>query len=318
MAGRGFFVSPPSRDDEPFYFDGFENPTTTPVPDVVFDRLLAHLGEAELKALLYVIRRTFGFKKDRDPISFNQFLKGIITRDGRQLDEGCGIRNRTALSKALKSLENKGILISDKGVDERGENTTTVYRLHFRGDGGEVVRDSYHPGTQQEVVRDPYHRSTQSGPEVVRDAYPQQTVQQTEGQQTGLSKGSRQGHWKEAPGWCQRFMEDFSSEFGDAGAVGSNITRLWRIWLASGIDELHFSPLLYKARTITHQQPFVGIEGQEPDANGLQRVDRIPYYFRVLEDLIAQEKGEKGPEANPPHPLTEERWDELRRYNDNR
>jgi Bacteriophage replication protein O len=184
-------MSPPtsSRDPNDFHFDGFDNPTTTPVPDVVFDRLLAHLGEAELKALLYVIRRTFGFKKDRDPISFNQFLKGIVTRDGRQLDEGCGIRNRTALSKALKSLESKGILISDKGVDERGENTTTVYRLRFRDDGGEAVRDPYQGGTQRGVVRDPYHRSTQGGPDVVRNAYPQETVQQTEEQETVLSKG---------------------------------------------------------------------------------------------------------------------------------
>ncbi len=312
-------MSPPPRDDEPFYFVGFLNPTTTPVPDVVFDRLLAHLGEAELKALLYVIRRTFGFKKDRDPISFNQFLKGIVTRDGRQLDEGCGIRNRTALSKALKSLETKGILVSEKGVDGRGENTTTIYRLHFQRGDGEVVRDPYHPGTQQEVVRDEYHGSTQSGPEVVRNSYPQETVQQTEEQQRDLSKGPeiRQGNWKEAPGWCQRFMDDFSREFGDADAIGSNITRVWRIWQKSGIDELHFAPLMYQARTITHKQPFTGYDDEEPDAGGMRRTNRMPYYFRVLEDLVAEEQGAPHVE-HPPHPITEDRWDELRRYNDKR
>src|SRR5919205_1041943 len=114
-----------SKDQPERQFEGFENPTTTPVPDVVFDEFLVWLGEAELKALMYIIRRTFGFKKDRDPISFNQFLKGIVTRDGRVLDRGCGIRDRTTLSKALKSLEAKGIVRSDKGVDERGENVTT-------------------------------------------------------------------------------------------------------------------------------------------------------------------------------------------------
>src|SRR5690242_18534071 len=118
-----------------FHFEGFENPTTTPVPDVVFDQLLAKLGEAELKALLYIIRRTFGFKRDRDPISFNQFLRGITTRDGRTLDAGCGVRNRTTLSSALKSLEEKGIVVSEKGTDERGENVTTIYRLRFKADG---------------------------------------------------------------------------------------------------------------------------------------------------------------------------------------
>src|ERR1035437_2259865 len=146
-------------DTDTFYFEGFENPNTTPVPDVVFDRFLAKLGEADLKALLYIIRRTFGFKKDRDPISFNQFLRGITTADGRVLDEGCGIKNRTTLSSALKSLAEKGIVKSEKGMDERGENVTTVYSLRFKGDN--------HDG----VVRYPYHRSTNNVPPVVQNSY---------------------------------------------------------------------------------------------------------------------------------------------------
>jgi hypothetical protein len=103
-----------SSKSEPFQFEGFENPNTTPVPDVLFDRLLAKLGEAELKALLYIIRRTFGFKKDRDPVSFSQFLRSITTKDGEVQDEGCGIRDRTTLSKALQALEQKGIIESEK------------------------------------------------------------------------------------------------------------------------------------------------------------------------------------------------------------
>src|SRR5215207_5039046 len=131
-----------------FRFEGFANPTTTPVPDVVFDAFLGQLGEAELKALLYIIRRTFGFKKDRDPISFNQFLKGITTRDGRTLDGGCGVKDRTTLSKALKSLEAKGIITSHKGIDERGENYTTIYQLRFRSQPQGVVGNSYHPSRE--------------------------------------------------------------------------------------------------------------------------------------------------------------------------
>jgi len=168
-------------DQDDFRFEGFESPNTTPVPDVVFDRLLARLGEAELKSLLYIIRRTFGFKRDRDPISFNQFLHGITTRDGRVLDEGCGVRSRTTLSTALKSLEEKGIVVSEKGVDEQGENVTTVYRLRFRsGDTGPgesplgVVRNSHHPGTN-------------FAPRVVLNSYPQQTgLQQTENDHSNI------------------------------------------------------------------------------------------------------------------------------------
>jgi hypothetical protein len=143
-----------------FHFEGFETPRSTLVPDVVFDRLLTKLGEAELKALLYIIRRTFGFKKDRDPVSFNQFLRGITTKDGEVQDEGCGIRDRTTLSKALQSLEQKGIILSEKRRDERGENVTTIYSLRFRktpqGEAGSrkpgVVGNSYPQETRKQDV----------------------------------------------------------------------------------------------------------------------------------------------------------------------
>jgi DNA-binding transcriptional regulator YhcF (GntR family) len=46
--------------------------------------------------------------------------------------QGCGIRDRTTLSKALQSLEQKGIIQSEKSKDERGENVTTIYSLRFR------------------------------------------------------------------------------------------------------------------------------------------------------------------------------------------
>lgn len=152
-----------------FYFPGFRYPRYTQVPDEVFDVLLPHLREAELKALLYIIRRTFGFKKECDAISFNQFLRGITTKDGRVLDHGCGLRDRTTLSNALKSLEEKGIIISEKRVSEEGGNEPTVYRLHFF-EG--VVGNSYYP-------------SRESLPPLVGNSYPQQTVQQkTEKQQT--------------------------------------------------------------------------------------------------------------------------------------
>ena len=52
-----------------FHFQGFRSPRYTQVPDEVFDELMPRLSGAELKVLLYIIRRTFGFKKERDNIS---------------------------------------------------------------------------------------------------------------------------------------------------------------------------------------------------------------------------------------------------------
>ena len=107
--------------------DGF-----TRVPDTLFDTLLPHLGEAELKALLYIIRRTVGFNKACDAIALSQFLGGIVTHAGKVLDSGCGVRDRSTLIAALRSLETMGVIESEKPAGKRGVAATTLYRLCVR------------------------------------------------------------------------------------------------------------------------------------------------------------------------------------------
>lgn len=161
-------------------FEGFEPANTTPVPDVLFDELLPTLKEAELKALLYIIRRTLGFKKSTDAISLTQFQKGITTKDGRVLDKGCGVKDRTTLVKALASLVTKGCIECIKTKTSKGDDDITLYRIRFR----EVVGNSYHlqsEGSGQflpHVVGKPDHRSGQTRPQVVGNSYPQETVKQ--------------------------------------------------------------------------------------------------------------------------------------------
>lgn len=74
-----------------FYYEGFSAPQFTQLPNAVTDILMPELSEAELKVLLYIIRRTFGFGKNADAISLNQMIDGITTRDGRVLDRGTGL-----------------------------------------------------------------------------------------------------------------------------------------------------------------------------------------------------------------------------------
>lgn len=111
-------------------FKGFQSPNTTQIPDDFFDHVMPHLSEAELKVLLYILRRTLGFKKERDAISYSQFLEGIKKRDGTQLDEGAGIKP-TALKSALKSLEEKHLIFRVKQVAEDGGKDTTIYELNL-------------------------------------------------------------------------------------------------------------------------------------------------------------------------------------------
>src|SRR5215212_5443220 len=93
-------------DRPPLQFEGFDNPTTTPVPDVFFDVLAAQLTEAELRVLLYVLRRTFGFKKESDTISLKQMVDGIKTRDGKILDRGTGMA-KSAVARGAQGLVDK-------------------------------------------------------------------------------------------------------------------------------------------------------------------------------------------------------------------
>ncbi len=110
--------------------------STTATPDWVFDDVAPELTEAPLKALLYIVRRTSGFRKLADAISLSQFQHGITTHDGRQLDKGAGIKNRTVLLRALDELEARGIISHQDALRDDGGHATTVYYLLGPGQGG--------------------------------------------------------------------------------------------------------------------------------------------------------------------------------------
>jgi hypothetical protein len=61
-----------TRDDQlapaGYKFSGFLTPNYTQIPDQVFDELLPILSGNEIKILMYICRRTFGFKKGTDNI----------------------------------------------------------------------------------------------------------------------------------------------------------------------------------------------------------------------------------------------------------
>src|SRR5215213_3950153 len=123
--------TPPPETSAAFVFAGFDSPNTTQVPDAFFDVVAPQLSEAELRVALYIIRRTFGFKKDSDTISLRQMVEGITTKDGRVLDRGTGLK-KSAVANALNGLERKGIILSRRNQSrERGHEPTT-YALHIK------------------------------------------------------------------------------------------------------------------------------------------------------------------------------------------
>lgn len=121
----------PTRvDTDDFHFLGFAHPNGTFVPDEVFDVLMPRLSEPELRVLLYIVRRTFGFKKSSDDISLKQMAEGIRRADGTPLDHGTGL-SRPAVTKGVRGLVEKGIILAERNrSDERGDRPST-YTLRF-------------------------------------------------------------------------------------------------------------------------------------------------------------------------------------------
>lgn len=108
---------------------GFTKPTTTQVPDALFDYWQTRLSGAEMRVVLYASRRIFGFGKDDDDISLEQFLHGITTREGEILDEGTGL-SRSTLLVAIKKLTDKGLLIKTRQSHPQRGDAVSNFRLN--------------------------------------------------------------------------------------------------------------------------------------------------------------------------------------------
>lgn len=116
---------------QPLAFAGFTSPNYTQVPDELFDALMTQLSDAELRVLLYIIRRTFGFKRDSDAISLSQMVSEITTKEGQVLDSGTGL-SKSTVARGLKSLREKGVIVATRNSSVSRGNQPTTYRLRFK------------------------------------------------------------------------------------------------------------------------------------------------------------------------------------------
>lgn len=254
----------------PFRFAGFAKPTYTQVPDELFDELLPELTESELKVLLYVIRRTFGFKKDADAISIAQLAEGITTRDGRVLDKGTGL-SRTSVKKASASLVEKGVLDVRQVLSPEGDYASNVFSLRFRGVG--------------QIVADP---RSDSDPPVGQILAPQETgEQETAGQDRSNTRRAPVdlARYDEDRDVLRNYVADFATEFADRAPLASSVTRAQNLLRRSGLSLDEFVDRMYAARAITKERSG-GVRG-EMDEHG--RKQRMAYFFQVLSDLLAKE-----------------------------
>jgi Bacteriophage replication protein O len=100
---------------------------------VLFDELLQRLDNAELRVLLYIVRRTYGFKKSSDDISISQMVDGIKRRDGTVLDGGTGMA-KSSVTRALSGLLAKRIIVARRNQSRERGNEPTTYALRLKAD----------------------------------------------------------------------------------------------------------------------------------------------------------------------------------------
>jgi hypothetical protein len=270
----------PKSDADKLQFTGFLSPRYTQVPDELFDELMAYLSGAELKVLLYIIRRTFGFKKDTDTISLNQICRGITTKKGEVLDSGTGLSQNAVLG-ALKGLIAKNAIVAKRNSSPEKGHEPTTYSLNIR-----PFRNNLRPPSSKNEEALPQKSGIQQT--VVQQTDIQNRISRSKSYSNGSNTNKKQTKFQALgelitqktggsttpaaiPEALTVTMQEISQEFGEPQSSRSNLTHVLRIIERSGKSPHGFNSYLYEARSITRQQKAVK--------------KRMPYFFRVLEDL---------------------------------
>lgn len=310
------------KDDnqDPRIFAGFSSPHYTQIPDVLFDELMPDLNAGELKVLLYLMRRIFGFKKESDNISLSQICSGITTKEGRQLDRGTGL-SKSTVTAALLSLRKRGIIIRTRNSSVSQGNLPTTYRLRMVGDPLDTEETpplqanppltgfSDNPSTNFEpgeyVQSDVVDRQVGQGMSTSTDKLghsvnqgmsDQQDIQETvnnkqSNQETDRNFDNSNGtpakfNYSEIREELLPFTEDFAREFKDEASLRSSLSQMVNIFLQSETEMDDFVNLLYDARLRTKE--YSGSVTKESSRGAYGGKNMMPYFFKVLRNLVEE------------------------------
>ena len=288
-------------------FQGYSSPNYTAVPDELFDEQLADLSGAELKVLLYIIRRTFGFKKQSDNISLNQICRGIVSKDGNVLDRGTGLSQQSVLN-ALKGLIQKNAIIATKRMSKEKGNEPTTYALNIltpsknhtppspKNREGLLKKNKealpQKIETQETVIQqtDLQHRdiskstalkNTDGPPRPPAASLTSITTLLAERQALLTQRKNNRFSKKPPPPELEAAIRDVSAKLADTHHMRENISQaanLYRAW--GGVNGSSFASFVYEACAITRQQGSVR--------------KHMPYFFQVLKDLLGLTGAEQG------------------------
>ena len=313
---------------EAWTFGGVATLNGTQIPDAYFDEVMAPLGPSAFMVLMYVARRTFGFKRHSDQISLDQICDGIVTRDGRRLDHGTGLAKSTVVL-ALDRLVAFGLIRKEKNTDARGGQLANTYRIVFKD--ACVADPSPLSGTRPAPVREAITPSVREA-DSPRPTTVQAPVRHSDRQQTVETTNSRRHTDNSKRGArVERLTSSLDStdstpmttgntamqtlagqtvspigervarlspEFGD-DAPRASWTRVLNMQGAAGLDEAATLALLEEAAAITRSQAMTITKRGRGGG-----VVRMPYLLATLRGLVEVPVGDAGAAALawPPAP----------------
>lgn len=240
---------------------GFRRPYYTQVPDEVFDQFLPDLSGAELKVLLYICRRTLGFKKDSDNISLAQIVGGIKKRDGSTLDRGTGLAKSTVLP-ALRRLKALGLIETEQRSDAERGDLPTAYSLRFQPTDPWIANATT-GGTENAITPVGENPATQ-----------ETVLQETERQDPSIRPAPPALDSDDAA-LILSYVTDFGDELHDTASPKVSAARASKLFREFGGEIGEFCGLMNEAKRRTQ-------------SHAPRKGTRMAYWFGVLESLVRE------------------------------
>lgn len=282
---------------QPLPFSGFGSPNFTQVPDELFDVLMPQLSDAELRVLLYIVRRTFGFKRDADAISLSQMVSGITTKDGKVLDSGTGLAKST-VARGLAGLRAKGVIVAERNASAQRGDEPTTYRLKFKAATSEEKQAkapvSQQRDTQKTVKQDTDFEysiedalgNTKAGdgiaphqtdlPSAQKRSVPGMEPLGAVVRRLRPQAGGAAGEDRLA---ITAAIERLAAELGDSASKKATLTRTLNLFALSETGRDAFIDLLFQASAEVKDRR------RNPGKAPLPR-NRMAYFFAVVEDRL--------------------------------
>lgn len=236
-------------------------PSHTQTPNDLFDHWLPHLNESELKVLLVIIRKTFGWHKERDRISISQ------------LQRLTGLSEPSVLG-AVKSLISKGV-IHKQTVGEIGKQQS-FYEL--------VVEESNNSYPPSKLGATPQDALGSPPPKMLGDTKETLSPKETTTKQTeppypldpespivGSSVGSSDTKEVSVPSEDQETLRKKTEVFNHLCRLNCDVISA--TWF---IETYSYEDLIAAAQYVARQQ-------EKKRKNNGKIEDFIGYYRRTLE-----------------------------------